>query len=67
MPHEHLSDREFKVFIMLAEGKKNQEIADKLFISKKTVSTYKSRILEKLNMAGVAEFTRYAIQHKLIS
>jgi len=65
--HSSLSDNEFKVFILLAEGKSIQEIADTLFISIKTVSTYKSRILEKMEMKGIADITRYAIMHKLIN
>ncbi len=65
-PHEKLSDREFKVFILLSKGKRNQEIANKLFISEKTVHTYKSRIFEKMNLESVSELTKYAFQHKLI-
>lgn len=65
--HEKLSDREFKVFILIVEGKNLNEIADKLFISNKTVSTYKTRLLEKMKMKSVAELTKYAINHKLIS
>ena len=66
-PHDRLSDREFKVFILLAEGKTIAEIADILFISNKTVSTYKSRVIEKMRISSVAKLTKYAIQHKLIS
>ncbi len=64
--HESLSDREFRVFILLAQGKKIKEIADKLFISNKTVSTYKSRIFNKMKMKSVQELTKYAYQNKLI-
>ncbi len=65
--HEKLSDREFKVFILIVEGKSLNEIANNLFISNKTVSTYKTRLLEKMKMSSVAELTKYAINHKLIS
>jgi two-component system invasion response regulator UvrY len=65
--HEKLSEREFKVFILLAEGKSLNEIAEKLFISNKTVSTYKTRLLEKMKITSIAELTRYAINYKLIS
>lgn len=65
-PHELLSDREFKVFLMLAEGKKIKKIAEILFISNKTVSTYKARIFKKMEMQSMAELTRYAIAQKLI-
>lgn len=65
-PHEILSDREFKVFLMLAEGNKIQMIAEKLFISNKTVSTYKARIFEKMKIQSIAELTRYALLQKLI-
>ncbi len=65
-PHQNLSDREFKVFTMLAEGKSVQEISTILFISAKTVSTYKSRVFEKLNLSNLAELTRYAIKNDLV-
>ena len=65
--HEKLSGRELKVFILLAEGKSLNEIAELLFISNKTVSTYKTRLLEKMNITSIAELTRYAINHKLIN
>lgn len=65
--HEKLSDREFKVFLLIAEGTSLNEIAEKLFISIKTVSTYKTRLLEKMKMSNVAELTKYAINNKLIN
>lgn len=64
--HEKLSEREFDVLIKLASGKKINEIAQDLFLSVKTVSTYKTRLLEKMNLSSVAEITKYAIDHKLI-
>ena len=66
LPHESLSDREFQVMLMLAEGKRVKDVAKALFISDKTVSSYKSRIFEKMRMASNAELTRYAIKHGLI-
>ncbi len=64
--HESLSDREFQVMLRLAEGKRIKDIAKALFISDKTVSSYKSRIFEKMRMTSNAELTRYAIKHELI-
>jgi len=65
-PHERLSDREFQVFCLIASGMTVTEIAEELSLSVKTVSTYRSRILEKMNMQRNAELTRYAIEHELI-
>ena len=65
-PHESLSDREFQVMLLLAEGKRIKDIAQVLFISDKTVSSYKSRIFEKMRMTSNSELTRYAIKHGLI-
>ena len=64
--HEKLSDREFDVFKLLASGKSISEIALQLFISATTVSTYRSRIMEKMNIANNAGLTRYAIENNLI-
>lgn len=64
-PHDALSDREFQVFRLLASGKEVQEIADELFISVKTVRTYRDRIHEKLNLKNDVELARYAMQHGL--
>jgi two-component system, NarL family, invasion response regulator UvrY len=64
--HERLSDREFQVLRRIAEGRTLREIADELFISEKTVGTYRVRILEKMNMKRNAELIRYAVQNKLI-
>lgn len=63
---EALSDREFQVLCMIASGKSVREIAENLDISIKTVSTYRSRILEKLRMKNNAELTRYAIKNELV-
>jgi two-component system invasion response regulator UvrY len=67
LPHEFLSDREYQVMCMIAEGKTVKEIADELYLSVKTISTYRSRILEKTGMKTNAELTRYALQNSLIT
>ena len=66
MPHEALSDREFQVFRMIAEGKSVSDIAERLHLSVKTVSAHKANILQKMNMGGAAELIRYAITHRLV-
>jgi DNA-binding NarL/FixJ family response regulator len=65
-PHELLSDREYQVMSMLAKGKTATEIADELALSIKTVSTYRTRILEKLNLKNNAELTHYVLSRNLI-
>ena len=65
-PHEYLSDREFSVLKMLAAGKSVSEIAESLFLSVTTVSTYRSRIMTKMNMKSNADLTLYAVEHKLL-
>jgi DNA-binding NarL/FixJ family response regulator len=65
-PHEILSDREYQVLCMIASGKTVTMIAVELGLSVKTVSTYRVRILEKLNMKNNAELTRYAIKEGLV-
>jgi len=64
--HETLSDREFQVMFLIASGKKPAEIADELLLSVKTVSTYRTRVLEKMHMANNAELTYYAVKNSLI-
>jgi two-component system, NarL family, invasion response regulator UvrY len=64
--HELLSDREFDVFKLIAAGKSISDIATQLSLSATTVSTYRSRIMEKMNMRNNAELTRYAIENSLI-
>lgn len=64
--HELLSDREFQVLRMIATGKTVKDIADELSLSVKTVSTYRSRILEKTGMRTTAELIRYALQEQLV-
>lgn len=67
LPHETLSDREYQVMLMIAAGKTRKEIADKLFLSVKTVSTYRTRILEKMGLKTNADLTNYVNQHNLIT
>jgi DNA-binding NarL/FixJ family response regulator len=64
--HELLSDREFQVLRMIASGKTVKEVADELSLSVKTVSTYRSRVLEKTGMKTNAELIRYALQSQLV-
>jgi DNA-binding NarL/FixJ family response regulator len=64
--HETLSEREYQVMSMIATGKAIKEIAKKLFLSVRTVSTYRARVLEKMNMKSNAELIRYALQNKLV-
>ncbi|MFC2093157.1 response regulator [Bacteroidota bacterium] len=66
IPHENLSDREFQVLCLIASGKSVKEMAKELFLSVKTISTYRTRILEKMKMKSNSELTYYAIQNKLI-
>jgi DNA-binding NarL/FixJ family response regulator len=65
-PHELLSNREFQVLRLIASGKEAQEIAEELFISVKTVRTYRDRIQEKLSLKNDVELAHYAIQHRLL-
>jgi len=64
-PHESLSNREFQVFRLIARGKTVTEIANELSLSVKTVSTYRTHILEKMDMKTNADLVQYAIQNKL--
>jgi DNA-binding NarL/FixJ family response regulator len=65
-PHERLSDREYRVLVSIGAGKSLHEIADELMLSTKTISTYRSRVLEKMNMTRNAELIRYVIEHHLV-
>jgi len=65
-PHELLSDREFNVFKMIAAGKAVSEIAESLSLSVTTVSTYRARIMTKMNMKSNANLTLYAIENNLL-
>ncbi len=64
-PHEALSNREYQVMLLIAAGKVPKEIGDELSLSTKTISTYRSRILEKLNLRNNAEIMRYVMDRKL--
>jgi two-component system, NarL family, invasion response regulator UvrY len=66
-PHELLSDREYQVMCFIASGKAVKDIAEELSLSVKTISTYRSRILAKMQMKTNAELTRYALQNSLVS
>jgi DNA-binding NarL/FixJ family response regulator len=65
-PHESLSDREFEVMRLLVEGLGPTEIGERLHLSVKTVSTHKTRILDKLGLGSTAELVRYAMEHRLL-
>ena len=65
-PHENLSNRELQILCMIAKGESLKGIADELCISDKTVSTYRSRIMEKMKMSTNADLTRYALEHHLV-
>ena len=65
-PHERLSDREFLILRMIASGKPVSQVAKELTISVSTVSTYRSRIVEKMDMKNNAELTHYALQKELV-
>lgn len=64
--HKHLSDREFQVLCLIASGKEVKEISTELALSAKTISTYRARLLLKMNMKTNAELTYYAIQNGLV-
>ncbi len=66
IPHERLSDREYEVMRLLALGKTVSEIAETMHLGISTVSTYRTRILEKLNLKNNAELMRYAVQQQLV-
>ena len=66
LPHETLSDREFQVLRQIAAGKSVTEIAAELYLSVKSVSTYRARLLQKMNLTTNAELIHYAMQNHLI-
>jgi len=65
-PHDALSNREFQVMCLLASGNAISDIADRLSLSAKTVSTYRARILRKLHLDSTADIIRYALEHDLV-
>lgn len=64
--HTALSDREYQVLCMIASGKEVNEIADELSLSARTVHTYRSRLMTKMNLDSNVEITRYALSHELV-
>jgi DNA-binding NarL/FixJ family response regulator len=64
--HETLSDREFQVFRLIAEGKSVSDIAERLNLSVKTVSTHKANLMHKMGMATTGDLIRYALAHRLV-
>ncbi len=66
LPHSQLSDREYEVFLAIGEGKANNQIADQLSLSAKTISTYRSRILTKMNMDNNSDIIKYILLHNLL-
>lgn len=67
LPHSQLSNREFEIFNLLAQGKSITDIGQQLHLSVKTVSTHKSRILNKMGMQSISEIVRYAVAHNLLA
>ena len=65
-PHTHLSEREFQVFLRLAQGETIGAIAESLSLSVKTVSTYRTRVMEKMNLSSNSDLTYYALKNGLI-
>jgi DNA-binding NarL/FixJ family response regulator len=65
-PHERLSDREYRVMWLLASGRSLQQIAEEMHLSPSTVSTYRGRILKKLQLTSNVELVHYAMKHRLI-
>ncbi len=65
-PHQKLSDRELQTLVMIASGKRLSDIAEELMLSPKTVSVYRARVLEKLQLANNSELTVYAIRNGLV-
>ncbi len=64
--HSTLSDREFQVFRMLAEGRSVSDVAEQLSLSVKTISTHKARLMQKMNLGSNTDLVRYALNHRLI-
>jgi DNA-binding NarL/FixJ family response regulator len=66
-PHRKLSNREFQIFVQLAAGKTVTQIADEIHLSVKTISTYRTRIMQKMDCSRNAELTAYALRHNLMA
>ena len=67
LPHKMLSNREFEVFLMLVGGKSITEIAEALHLSVKTVSTHKTRVLQKMCLTSLSELVQYAVAYRILS
>jgi len=67
LPHHNLSDREYEVFLALGDGVSLSELGNKLNLSVKTISTYKSRVFEKMNVSNNSDLVKYIISHELDS
>ncbi|MFN0186738.1 MAG: response regulator [Aquabacterium sp.] len=67
LPHEHLSDRELQVFLRLAKGETVGHMAEGMSLSVKTVSTYRTRVMEKMRLASNSDLTYYALKNGLIA
>jgi two-component system invasion response regulator UvrY len=65
-PHERLSNREHQIFLMIAAGKTVKEIAHELSLARTTITSYRTRILEKMNLQTNADLIRYAIENRLV-
>ena len=66
LPHEQLSEREFQVFLRLAKGETISHMADSMALSVKTVSTYRTRVMEKMRLSSNSDLTYYALKNGLI-
>ncbi|MFO1251482.1 MAG: response regulator transcription factor [Inhella sp.] len=66
LPHQALSEQEYRVLLLLARGERVADIASAMHLSPKTISTYRSRVLEKLGLGSNAELARYCLQHQLL-
>ncbi len=66
LPHQTLSEQEYRVLLLLARGERVADIASAMHLSPKTISTYRSRVLEKLGLGSNAELARYCLQHQLL-
>ena len=66
LPHQKLSDRELQTLVMIASGKRLSDIAEDLMLSPKTVSVYRARVLQKMQLTNNSELTVYAIRNGLV-
>ena len=66
LPHEQLSERELQTLVKIASGRRLSEIAEELMLSPKTVSVYRARVLQKLQLTTNSELTVYAIRNQLV-